>query len=148
MYSSFFFFFFFFFKAFKNYERERKAMVSALLLQKRQILSVQIKYYTGNGLSLFIRENRLRLLHNWIEQRFLTAGSRPGTRSWFHKRFCALTPIFCALRLNFEKLFTGAKVWRKAQKISAGCKTVYEIGSGTRRSINRDQNSIQLKYYE
>ena len=28
---------------------------------------------------------------------------------------------------NFWKAFSGAKVWRRAQKISLGCKTVYEI---------------------
>ena len=46
---------------------------------------------------------------------------------WFYKWFCTLTPNFCALRLTFVKLFTGANVGRRAQKISAGRKTVYEI---------------------
>ena len=41
----------------------------ALLLIFRQILSVQIKYFHVNGLSLFIWENRLRLLPNLIENR-------------------------------------------------------------------------------
>ena len=42
-------------------------------------------------------------------------------------RFCAPTPNFCALHPTFEKLLTGAKVPRKAQKIGIGRKTVYEI---------------------
>ena len=35
----------------------------------------------------------------------------------------------CALHLRpaFEKLFSSVRVQRKAQKISGGCKTVYEI---------------------
>ena len=45
----------------------------------------------------------------------------------FHKWFCAPTPNFRALRPSFEKLFTGAKVRRKAQKMGAGCETFYEI---------------------
>ena len=34
---------------------------------------------------------------------------------------------FVPLRPTFEKLFTGAKVWRKARKFGVGHKTVYEI---------------------
>ena len=49
------------------------------------------------------------------------------TRGRFHKGFCAVTPNFCALRPTFEKLFTGAKVRRKAQTMGAGCETFYEI---------------------
>ena len=45
----------------------------------------------------------------------------------FHKRFCAPMPNFCALRQTFEKLFTGAKLWRKVQKKGVGCKSVFEI---------------------
>ena len=41
-------------------------------------------------------------------------------RGQFHKQFCAPTPNFHALRPTFEKLFTGAKVRRKAQKMGAG----------------------------
>ena len=50
-----------------------------------------------------------------------------GTRGRFHKRFCAPLPNFRALCPTFEKLFIGAKVWRKAQKFSKGNETVYEI---------------------
>ena len=49
------------------------------------------------------------------------------TRGRFHKLIYALPPAVCAPRPIFEKLFTGAKVGRKAQKIGVGCKTVYEI---------------------
>ena len=45
----------------------------------------------------------------------------------FHKLIYALRQTICALRSTFEKLFTGAKVQRKAQKIEVRCKTVYEI---------------------
>ena len=45
----------------------------------------------------------------------------------FHKLIYALRPAICALHPTFEKLFIGAKVRRKAQKIGVGCKTVYEI---------------------
>ena len=40
--------------------------------------------------------------------------------------------FICALRLrpDFEKLFIGANVGRRAQKISTGCKKVYEIDPG------------------
>ena len=38
---------------------------------------------------------------------------------------------FAPLRPTFEKLFTGAKVRRKAQKFVAGHKTVYEIDPWT-----------------
>ena len=48
-------------------------------------------------------------------------------RGQFHKQFCAPTPNFHALRPTFEKLFTGAKVRRKAQKMGAGRETFYEI---------------------
>ena len=48
-------------------------------------------------------------------------------RGQFHKLFCALTPNFCTLRPTFEKLFTGAKVWCKAQKMGVGHKAVYKI---------------------
>ena len=40
---------------------------------------------------------------------------------------CAPMPNFRALRPTFEKLFTGAKVQRKAQKMGAGRETFYEI---------------------
>ena len=36
---------------------------------------------------------------------------------WFHKLIYALRQTICALRPTLEKIFTGAKVWRKAQKI-------------------------------
>ena len=36
-------------------------------------------------------------------------------------------PNFRALRPTLEKLFTGAKVWRKAQKMGAGRENFYEI---------------------
>ena len=39
----------------------------------------------------------------------------PSSRGRFHKRFCAPTPNFRTLRPTFEKLFTGAKVRRRAQ---------------------------------
>ena len=45
----------------------------------------------------------------------------------FHKLIYALRQTIYAPCLTFEKLFTGKKVWRKAQKIGIGCKTVYEI---------------------
>ena len=45
----------------------------------------------------------------------------------FHKLIYALRPAICALRPTFEKLFTDAKVRRKAQKIGVWHKTVYEI---------------------
>ena len=48
-------------------------------------------------------------------------------RGRFHKLIYALPPAVCAPRPIFEKLFTGAKVGRKAQKIGVGRKTVYEI---------------------
>ena len=41
--------------------------------------------------------------------------------------FRPLRPAICPLRPTFEKLFTGAKVWRKAQKIGVGRKSVKEI---------------------
>ena len=49
----------------------------------------------------------------------------------FHKLIYALCQTICALRPTFEKLFTGAKVQRKAQKISVERKTVYEIDPST-----------------
>ena len=48
-------------------------------------------------------------------------------RGRFHKQFCAPTPNFRALCPTFEKLFTDAKVRRKAQKMGVGRKTIYEI---------------------
>ena len=63
--------------------------------------------------------------------------SNPGPKSnltirgRFHKGFYALTPNFCALRPTFEKLFTGAKVRRKAQTMGAGRETFYEIDPRT-----------------
>ena len=45
----------------------------------------------------------------------------------FHKLICALRPAICTLRPTFEKLFIGAKVWRKAKKIAVGDKIVNEI---------------------
>ena len=48
-------------------------------------------------------------------------------RGLFYKLFCVLLQAICALRPTFEKLFTGAKVGRKAQKVGVGRKTVYEI---------------------
>ena len=36
-------------------------------------------------------------------------------------------PNFCTLRPTFEKLFTGVKVWCKAQKMGVGHKAVYKI---------------------
>ena len=42
-------------------------------------------------------------------------------------QLCALHLTVCAQCPTFEKLFTGAKVWRKAQKIGVGRKTEYEI---------------------
>ena len=50
-----------------------------------------------------------------------------STRCRFHKLIYILRPAICALRTTFEKLFTGAKVWRKVQKISVGRKTFNEI---------------------
>ena len=41
----------------------------------------------------------------------------------FHKLIHALHQNICALCSTFEKLFTGTKVQRKAQKIGVGCKT-------------------------
>ena len=49
------------------------------------------------------------------------------TKGRYHKLIYALQQIICTLRPNFEKHFTGTKVWRKVQKISVWCKTVYEI---------------------
>ena len=54
-------------------------------------------------------------------------------QSWgrFDKKIiCALRLTVCAIRPTFEKLFIGAKVQRKAQKIGVGCKTVNEIDPG------------------
>ena len=58
---------------------------------------------------------------------FLEQNTQPALWGQFQKRFCALTPNFCALCPTLEKLFTGAKVWRKARKFGLGRKTVYEI---------------------
>ena len=55
----------------------------------------------------------------------------PITWGRFHKRFCTLTPNFRALHPTFEKLFTGANVGRRAQKVGAGRKTVYEMDPRT-----------------
>ena len=53
---------------------------------------------------------------------------------WCHKliyalrqTICTLRQTICTLRPTFVKLFTGTKVWCKAQKIGVGHKTVYEI---------------------
>ena len=35
--------------------------------------------------------------------------------------------LVCALCRTVRTLFTGVKVWRKAQRTGVGCKTVYEI---------------------
>ena len=53
----------------------------------------------------------------------------PTQQSWglFHKLIYALRQTIYALHPTFEKLFTGAKVQHKAQKIGVGRKTVYEI---------------------
>ena len=48
----------------------------------------------------------------------------------YHKLIHAMRQTICALRPTFEKLFTGAKVRRKAQKIDVGRKIVYEIDPG------------------
>ena len=40
---------------------------------------------------------------------------------------CTLRQIVHTLRPTFEKLFTGVKVWRKAQNMGVGRKRVYEI---------------------
>ena len=45
----------------------------------------------------------------------------------FPKLVCAICQTVFALCPTFEKLFTGVKVWCKAQKIGVGGKTVYEI---------------------
>ena len=45
----------------------------------------------------------------------------------FHKLICAIRHTVGALRPTYEKLFTGAKVRRKVQKIAVWRKTVYEI---------------------
>ena len=49
----------------------------------------------------------------------------PTTRlvkTWgrFHKLIYALRQTICTLLPTSEKLFTGAKVWRKVQKIGVG----------------------------
>ena len=51
----------------------------------------------------------------------------PFVWSQFHKLICPLHHTVVALRQTIEKLFTGAKVQRKAQQIAVWCKTVYEI---------------------
>ena len=43
---------------------------------------------------------------------------------------------FAPLCPTFEKLFTGAKVWRKAQKFGIGRKTVYEIDPRSANLLN------------
>ena len=50
-----------------------------------------------------------------------------STKGRFRKMIYALRQTICALRPTFEKLFTGAKVQHKGQKISVGRQTVYEI---------------------
>ena len=49
-------------------------------------------------------------------------------KSWLHvvKHRYSFIHLHSMLRPTFEKLFTGAKVWRKAQKIGVGRQTVYE----------------------
>ena len=60
-----------------------------------------------------------------------------STRCRFHKLIYILRPAICALRTTFEKLFTGAKVWRKVQKISVGRKKAYEINPRSANIIKR-----------
>ena len=50
-----------------------------------------------------------------------------GYKLWIYNALYTPTPNFRALRPTFDKLFTGAKVQRKAQKIGVGRKSVYEI---------------------
>ena len=48
-------------------------------------------------------------------------------RGQFNELIYTLRQTISALCPTFEKLFTGAKVWHKAQKIGKKSKTAYEI---------------------
>ena len=58
---------------------------------------------------------------NWLGVDFIKVGPRARIIE------IALSIYALRLRTTFKKLFTGANVGRRAQKIGAGCKTVYEI---------------------
>ena len=62
-------------------------------------------------------------------------------RGLFYKLFCVLLQAICALRPTFEKLFTGAKVGRKAQMVGVGRITVNEIDP---RQNNSNTEGIQI----
>ena len=54
------------------------------------------------------------------------------TMGLFHQLVCDVRQTVIALSQTFEKLFfTAVKVWRKAQKIGVGRRTVYEIDPRT-----------------
>ena len=59
------------------------------------------------------------------------------TKVRFHKLIYALHQTICTLRPTFEKLFNGAKVWRKAPKIGIGHKTVNEIDPRRERDVQK-----------
>ena len=62
----------------------------------------------------------------------------------FIKGFAPFHPTFTPLRPTYEKLFTGAKVRRKAQKIGVGRKSVYETDPMDK--INKDFYNLGLPY--
>ena len=60
-----------------------------------------------------------------------------------------LRPYAQLLRPAFEKLFTGAKVGRRVQKMGAGCKTFYEIDPGCylRRQFLRFHLNLNMRIF-
>ena len=57
-----------------------------------------------------------------------------------------LCQTVCTLGPTFEKLFIGAKVWRKVQKIGVGRKTVYEIDPCCLENVHRKQGKGMFKW--
>ena len=70
---------------------------------------------------------------------------RSSFRGLFHKLIYALRQTICALRQSLKKLFTGAKVQGKAQKIGVGPKTVYVIDPRSPCKRIKELNDISVK---